>query len=98
MGFRDSEAGLVSVREVNIFCPPKGCDGGRYTPGVRVSETASDLVYFAHSYLTYLSVSPIAAALPSVIIRNLYCACFLQLLLCPQLLLLYPIANTTLKK
>lgn len=24
-GFRDSEAGLVSVIEVNIFCPPKGC-------------------------------------------------------------------------
>jgi hypothetical protein len=24
-GFRDSEAGLVSVKEVNIFCPPKGC-------------------------------------------------------------------------
>ncbi len=24
-GFRDSEAGLVSVIEVKIFCPPKGC-------------------------------------------------------------------------
>ena len=24
-GFRDSEAGLVLVIEVNLFCPPKGC-------------------------------------------------------------------------
>ena len=24
-GFRDSEAGLVSVIEVKIFCPQKGC-------------------------------------------------------------------------
>jgi len=24
-GFWDSEAGLVSVIEVKIFCPPKGC-------------------------------------------------------------------------
>ena len=24
-GFWDSEAGLVSVREVKIFCPQKGC-------------------------------------------------------------------------
>jgi hypothetical protein len=24
-GFRDSEPGLVSITEVNIFCPPKGC-------------------------------------------------------------------------
>ena len=24
-GFRDSKAGLVSVIEVNLFCPPKGC-------------------------------------------------------------------------
>jgi hypothetical protein len=71
---------------------------GRYTPGVRVSETASDLIYFAHSYLTYLSVSPIAAALPSAIARNLYSACFFQLLPGPQLPILSPIADTTFKK
>ena len=71
---------------------------GRYTPGVRVSETASNLVYWAHSYLTYLSVSPMAAALPSVIARNLYSACFAQLLSGPQLPILSPIADTALKK
>jgi hypothetical protein len=63
-----------------------------------VSETASDLVYFAHSYLTYLLVSPIAAALPSVIARNLYSACFAQLLPDPQLPILSPIADTAFKK
>src|SRR4028119_1487151 len=71
---------------------------GRYTPGVRVSETASDLVYFAHSYLTYLSVSPLSATQPSAIARTLYSACFAQLLPGPQLPILYPIADTTLKK
>jgi hypothetical protein len=62
-----------------------------------VSETASVLVYFAHFSLTYLSVSPISAALPSAIARNLYSACLPQLLTLPQLPILYPIADTTLK-
>ena len=70
----------------------------RYTPRVRASETASDLVYFAHSYLTSLSVSRISAAVPSAIARNLYSACFPQLLLGQQLPILYPIADITLKK
>jgi hypothetical protein len=90
IGFRHRSENILSSKRVF---------SGRYTPGVRVSETASDLVYFAHSYLTYLSVSPIAAALPSAIARNLlYSACFPQLLLGPQLPLLYPLADTTLKK
>src|SRR4028118_1033007 len=76
----------------------KSVFSGRYTPRVRVSETASDLVYFAHSYLTYLSVSPLSAALPSAIARNLYSACFAQLFPGPQLPILYPIADTALKK
>ena len=63
-----------------------------------MSETASDLVYFAHSYLTYLSVSPIAAALPFAIARNLYSASFSQLVSDPQLPILYPLTDTTLKK
>jgi uncharacterized membrane protein len=62
-----------------------------------VSKTASDIVYFAHFSLTYLSVSPIAAALASVILRNLYFACFPQLLAVPQLPILYPLADTTFK-
>ena len=70
---------------------------GRYTPGVRVSETASDIVYFAHVSLTYLSVSPISATLPSAIARNLYSACLPQLLALPQLPSFSPIADTTLK-
>ena len=63
-----------------------------------MSETASDLVYFAHSYLTSLSVSRISAALPSAIARNLYSACFPQLLPDPQLPILYSIADTAFKK
>ena len=89
---------MVLVIEVKIFSFPIGYLVVDIPPGVRVSETASDLVYFAHSYLTYLLVSPLSATLPSAIARNLYSACFALLLPGPQLPILYPIADTALKK
>ena len=97
-GFRDSEAGIGFGYRSEPILSSKRLFSGKYTPGFRLSETASNIVYFAHSYLTYLSVFPIAAALPSASARNLYSPCFPQLLLGPQLPLVYPLADTTLKK